>query len=231
MNPAIRDSQTSLDSSSPLTPNAGYNSNSKLQYNYSHESLPLADTNPSASTASSTPNINVLAHEDELATIPNINANMEPTGTKISSIINIVNTILGAGMLSLPYTIAAWGMLPGQALIILSAAASIFGLYILTESARFTKGRNASFYALCLLTYPKTAILFDSAIAIKCFGVSITYLILVKQLMKQVMLSLNYDPTAWYSKEQFWLTVSTHFVIRAQSSWVCSVSMLLTICC
>ena len=91
-------------------------------------------------------------------------------------------------MLSLPSAIASAGLIPGAFLVLLSAGAATFGLFLLAESARFV-GRTSSFFSLCKLTYPNTnapAIIFDCAIALKCFGVSISYLILVGQCMHQV---------------------------------------------
>lgn len=129
-----------------------------------------------------------------------------PVGSKTSSIINLCNTILGAGMLTLPHACSAVGVVPGALLILVSACAAMFGLYLLSESARFV-GRNSSFFALCKITYPKTAFLFDFAIAIKCFGVSISYVILIGQLMHEVMVSLNYSKDLLYVQEKFWMTI------------------------
>ncbi|KAJ2815453.1 hypothetical protein FBU31_006927, partial [Coemansia sp. 'formosensis'] len=95
----------------------------------------------------------------------------EPTGTVLSSTINLANTILGSGMLSMPNAMAALGLGLGSLVIVFSACASGMGLYLLSRCARRTPGRDSSFFSVSKLTYPKAAVFFDAAIAIKCFGV------------------------------------------------------------
>ncbi|KAF9578923.1 hypothetical protein BGW38_005035, partial [Lunasporangiospora selenospora] len=105
--------------------------------------------------------------------------------------INLANTILGTGMLAMPSALAAVGLLLGSFMIVFSALASSLGLYFLTRSASKTHGRSASFFACSKLTYPSAAVWFDLAIAIKCFGVGISYLIIIGDLMPEVVRSLS----------------------------------------
>ena len=81
---------------------------------------------------------------------------------------------------------ASVGLIPGIIVIFLSAVASGMGLYFLSRCAARTDGRNASFFAISKLTWPNLAIFFDLAIAIKCFGVAVSYLIIIGDLMPQV---------------------------------------------
>ena len=69
--------------------------------------------------------------------------------------------------------IASAGIIPGVFTCMFSGGASAFGLYLLSRAATKTPHRRSSFFAVAELTYPKAAIFFDAAIAIKCFGVSI----------------------------------------------------------
>lgn len=107
-------------------------------------------------------------------------------------------------------------------MIIFSAGASALGLYFLTRSASRTEGRSASFFACSKLTYPWAAVLFDLAIAIKCFGVGISYLIIIGDLMPGVVKSLSemafsavggngvgdMDPALWFLLDRrFWITI------------------------
>ncbi|KAJ2476383.1 hypothetical protein EV174_004949 [Coemansia sp. RSA 2320] len=116
----------------------------------------------------------------------------EPTGTVLSSTINLANTILGSGMLSMPNAMAALGLALGSFVIVFSACASGLGLYLLSRCARRTPGRDSSFFAVSKLTYPKAAVFFDAAIAIKCFGVSISYLIIFGDLMPEIADALGF---------------------------------------
>ncbi|GAN08829.1 amino acid transporter [Mucor ambiguus] len=131
------------------------------------------------------------------------------TASPFSCVINLANTILGTGMLAMPSAMASVGILPGILLIAFSALASGTGLYFLTRCAARTEGRNASFFAISKLTWPKVAVLFDLAIAIKCFGVAVSYLIIIGDLMPQVVGSFsNHASIAYFlTDRRFWITV------------------------
>ncbi|KAJ1905121.1 hypothetical protein LPJ71_004643, partial [Coemansia sp. S17] len=57
------------------------------------------------------------------------------------------------------------------------------------------------------LTYPKAAVFFDAAIAIKCFGVSISYLIIFGDLMPEIASALGFSAQLLLSRS-FWITVA-----------------------
>ncbi|KAJ1662216.1 hypothetical protein IW140_006105 [Coemansia sp. RSA 1813] len=145
-----------------------------------------------------------LLNQQEYASEENVE---EPTGTILSSSINLANTILGSGMLSMPNAMAALGLALGSAVIIFSACASGMGLYLLSRCARRTSGRDASFFAVSKLTYPGAAVFFDAAIAIKCFGVSISYLIIFGDLMPEIIEGFGIETKILLSR-QFWITFS-----------------------
>ncbi|KAJ1963657.1 hypothetical protein GGI12_001917 [Dipsacomyces acuminosporus] len=129
----------------------------------------------------------------------------EPTGTILSSSVNLANTILGSGMLSMPNAMASLGLVLGSAVIFFSACASGLGLYLLSRCARRTVGRDSSFFAVSKLTYPKAAVFFDAAIAVKCFGVSISYLIIFGDLMPEIAEALGIHTQLLLSRG-FWIT-------------------------
>ncbi|KAJ3000232.1 hypothetical protein HDV02_000145 [Globomyces sp. JEL0801] len=130
-----------------------------------------------------------------------------PKGTILSSCINLCNTILGSGMLAMPSALAATGMGLGILLIAFCASCSAFGLFLLSQIAAQV-GRKSSFFTCASITYPKAALFFDLAIAIKCFGVSISYLVIVGGLMPQIVAAF-YPETAldslWRSRDM-WIT-------------------------
>mmetsp|Transcript_27186 Transcript_27186/g.49371 ORF Transcript_27186/g.49371 Transcript_27186/m.49371 type:complete len:128 (+) Transcript_27186:83-466(+) len=99
--------------------------------------------------------------------------NMESKkGSSIASgVINLANTIVGAGMLGLPGAFGGTGWLSGMILIALSAMFSAHGLVLLSKAACLT-GRPSSFYSVALASVPKYTILIDLAVALKCFGVA-----------------------------------------------------------
>nr|XP_019048428.1 vacuolar amino acid transporter 5 [Kwoniella bestiolae CBS 10118]OCF27358.1 vacuolar amino acid transporter 5 [Kwoniella bestiolae CBS 10118] len=116
-----------------------------------------------------------------------------------SSIINLTNTAVGAGALAFPSAFASMGLIPGILSCAGSGLTAIFGLYCLSRCAAVVgtrpgdEGRKASFNELARLTFGKgwATKLFDLAIAIKCFGVSVSYLIICKTLLPQVCYTLS----------------------------------------
>ncbi|KAJ2683107.1 hypothetical protein IWW39_005683 [Coemansia spiralis] len=110
-------------------------------------------------------------------------------------------------MLSMPNAMAALGLVFGSLVIVFSACMSGMGLYLLSRCARRTPGRDSSFFAVSKLTYPKAALFFDAAIAIKCFGVSISYLIIFGDLMPEIASALGF-PTQLLLSRGFWITVA-----------------------
>ncbi|CAB4437725.1 unnamed protein product [Rhizophagus irregularis] len=143
----------------------------------------------------------------------------ELTGTAnyLSCTVNLANTILGTGMLAMPAAVASVGLLMGSMMIVYAAITSGLGLYFLSRSASHTFGRNSSFFAVSKLTYPSAALLFDAAIAIKCFGVAVSYLIIVGDLMPQVISGSLGDKFAdEYSllmDRRFWITIFMFVII------------------
>ncbi|KAG6812774.1 hypothetical protein H0H92_000544 [Tricholoma furcatifolium] len=131
-----------------------------------------------------------------------------------SCISNLANTIMGTGMLTFPLAMASAGLIPGIITCVFSGCVGAFGLYLLTLCATYTPHRRSSFFSVAQLTFPKAAVFFDAAIAIKCFGVSISYLIIVKGLMPNVVQSFYHVltppekyPPAWMLNGSNWITI------------------------
>ncbi|KIJ65631.1 hypothetical protein HYDPIDRAFT_175012 [Hydnomerulius pinastri MD-312] len=109
---------------------------------------------------------------------------------------------------------ASAGVIPGMITCIFSGTMGGFGLYLLTRCARLAPHRRSSFFAVAQLTFPQAAIFFDAAIASKCFGVSISYLIIIKSLMPSVIESIYHDltspttnPPEWTQSGRNWITL------------------------
>ena len=64
------------------------------------------------------------------------------------------------------------------------AALSGLGLHLM-QLAALKVGPTSSFYTVADATIPKWAFLVDVAVAIKCFGVAIAYMIVIGDLMPQ----------------------------------------------
>ncbi|KOS21102.1 Vacuolar amino acid transporter 6 [Escovopsis weberi] len=133
----------------------------------------------------------------------------------ISSIVNLLNTIVGAGTLAMPSVLSHMGIMLGVLLIVWSGLTSAFGLYLQTRCARYLDRGSSSFFALSQLTYPNAAIMFDLAIAVKCFGVGVSYMIIIGDLMPGVVLGLyaRAADTPYLVDRNFWITAFMLLVI------------------
>lgn len=126
----------------------------------------------------------------------------------ISSNINLLNTIVGAGTLAMPLAMSHMGLTLGVIIILWSGFTSAFGLYLQARCARYLDRGNSSFFALSQITYPNAAVVFDGAIAIKCFGVGVSYLIIIGDLMPGVMRGFDsrVDDVPFLVDRHFWIT-------------------------
>lgn len=135
--------------------------------------------------------------------------------SRASSVVNLLNTIVGAGTLTMPFVLSHMGIMLGVVLILWSAFTSAFGLYLQSRCARYLDRGTASFFALSQLTYPNAAVIFDLAIAIKCFGVGVSYMIIIGDLMPGVMQGLtnHTDNFPYLVNRHFWITAFMLLVI------------------
>lgn len=108
----------------------------------------------------------------------------------------------------MPLAMAHMGILLGTIVIVWSALTASFGLYLQSRCARYLDRGSASFFALSQITYPNAAVIFDAAISIKCFGVGVSYLIIIGDLMPGVVQGFNPSAaeTPFLVDRQFWIT-------------------------
>ncbi|MCJ1463930.1 hypothetical protein MMC07_002539 [Pseudocyphellaria aurata] len=155
----------------------------------------------------------------------------------ISSVINLLNTILGAGVLAMPLALSRMGVLLGIIVIVWSGLTAGFGLYLQTRCARYLERGSSSFFALSQITYPNAAVIFDFAIAMKCFGVSVSYLIIIGDLMPGVVQGFSEKAGAvdFLVNRRFWVTgfmlivIPLSFLRRLDSLKYTSVVALISI--
>ena len=83
-----------------------------------------------------------------------------------SSMMNLSNTILGTGLLGLPYAIAKTGYVLSLVLLIVMATLSFIGLNLSCSAAK-VKSPNASYYTLAEMSVPRAKKLVDIAVAVK----------------------------------------------------------------
>ena len=144
---------------------------------YSNDGMPLYSPLTSADQGDAPDKI-----EGEL----NLEAALLNKASAFSCYVCLANTIMGAGILGLPYAFAKTGWLVGTILMIICASSSVFSLHELSVCAAMTP-TPSSFYSVGMLAAPKWVWLIDAAVAIKCFGVATSYLIIIGGLMPEAM--------------------------------------------
>jgi amino acid permease len=110
--------------------------------------------------------------------------------TLLSCFFTLANTIIGSGMLGLPYAYSASGWVIGTLLLMICGMSSAFSLHTLSLCAKKV-GAPASFYSVAVQAMPSLTLVIDAAVAIKCFGVATSYLIVIADLMPDVMEQLG----------------------------------------
>lgn len=108
----------------------------------------------------------------------------------------------------MPLALSRMGITLGVLVILWAGITAGFGLYLQTRCARYLERGSSSFFALSQITYPNAAVIFDAAIAIKCFGVGVSYLIIIGDLMPGVVqgFSQNAANIGFMVDRQFWVT-------------------------
>lgn len=87
--------------------------------------------------------------------------------TVLSSVSNLTNTIIGAGMLALPHAFASMGWFLGSALVLVCAATTTYGLHLVKRCEQRVGFAPTSFYDLTLHAIPQAAWWFDLIIVVK----------------------------------------------------------------
>jgi len=127
----------------------------------------------------------------------------------------LLNTIVGAGVLAMPFAFSHMGMVLGIIVILWAGATAGFGLYLQTRCARYLERGTAKFRTVAAITYPKAAVFVDAAIVLKCFGVGVSYLIIIGDLMPRVVTGFTHDvgDHAYLLDRHFWITAFMLIVI------------------
>ena len=130
--------------------------------------------------------------------------------SSLSCYTNLTNTIIGSGVLGLPFAIANSGLILGLILVGTSAGLAIFSLHLLSISASKVPP-PASFYSVTEASVPQLTFLIDLAVAIQCFGVCASYLIVVGGLMPDVASQLGVT-SGFFTERYPWILIAFCFV-------------------
>lgn len=140
----------------------------------------------------------------------------------------LLHTSLGTGLISIPFFYKNNGILLALSLLVFSYTMSTIGLLLQCQLANWLyflrKNKKLSFKSIGDVLFEKNknvVVLFDVAIAIKCFGVSISYLIVIGDLMPQTLLffapDLNISRVFFISISLFGIILPLCFIKKISS--------------
>ena len=136
-----------------------------------------------------------------------------------SSCINLVNTVIGAGILGLPETFTHTGWALGILLLVIFAICSVITFHLQMMAAHTLKASHhnirISYLTMCEHTVPRLRYLVDLSVGITCFGVCTAYLVVIGDLMPDVFSQIypDKDPDEMNDLEkvlesrQFWIVL------------------------
>ena len=125
----------------------------------------------------------------------------------VSTSLNLLKSIIGAGILGIPLAIKRLGYVPGMLVMILAASLSIFGLYLLSVIIE-RSGRSSTFSSAAMRYYPKGAVALDLAIIIKCLGVGMSYVSVVGDVIPDIIRGFNpglIERQKWLQMKVIWV--------------------------
>ncbi|KAK2947253.1 Transmembrane amino acid transporter [Blattamonas nauphoetae] len=137
--------------------------------------------------------------------------------TIVSGTINLVNTVIGAGTLGLPYAFAKAGLLPAILMFIALALLSYLTMYYIAYASDVTLCYSCGDIASKL--YGPIGILLISLIVfIKCFGVLWSYSVLVGDFLISLLQAMRVPATSFVVNRYF-ITPMVGFFVYQPLSW------------
>ena len=93
-------------------------------------------------------------------------------------------------------------------MLLIATAMSTFGVYLVVISL-LAAGRGASFGSLAMMTYPRIAVFFEAVVAVKCLGVTISYMGIASNMIPAIILSFTNKPSFWTSQLTWVFVIAT----------------------
>jgi amino acid permease len=103
-----------------------------------------------------------------------------------SSVLNLANTIMGTGILALPYALSESGIVLGVIFLFFSTAFGMLSLFLLSEAARAT-GRPASFFTVCEAAYPRLSVIVDFIVVFNGFLACLSFMIVASDSLSELI--------------------------------------------
>ncbi|KAM0680322.1 hypothetical protein GINT2_001377 [Glugoides intestinalis] len=128
-----------------------------------------------------------------------------------SAYVNLLKTSIGSGVLSFPFLFKTYGIIITILLTFIIGFLATIGLFLLTLCSQ-PIGRHADLSNLASQSFAFTRIFIDFVVFLKCFGVSLSYVIITGQILPSILLNFV-DPNSilaipWVSLLIFMLLIS-----------------------
>eukprot|EP01134_Creolimax_fragrantissima_P002366 CFRG2366T1 len=127
----------------------------------------------------------------------------------LGTTMNMTNTIIGSGILSLPYSVSRIGWLLAIVLMFAGAFLTWYGLHLLAVVADKLGGRQTSFGGASQVTYPWLVVIADGLVFFTMWAVCVVYMTIAAGLLPDVMRQFideeDENSGAIYYKKWFWL--------------------------
>lgn len=111
--------------------------------------------------------------------------------SNLSCFVNMTNTLVGAGVLGLPYAFASSGFILGPIFLGLCMTFAWIGLHLLACVAAKT-GFPSTLYSASRPVNKHLPVFFDVLVLLQLFGAACAYLIIIGDLMPEVLIQLGY---------------------------------------
>ncbi|KAH9387211.1 uncharacterized protein NEMAJ01_2107 [Nematocida major] len=104
---------------------------------------------------------------------------------------NLLKTIMGAGIVSYPLFFVEFGIVTATVLSVAACALTFSSIVMLCKCAEYTESNGKTFTDVLGKIYPGLGSMFNWVVFTKCFGVSISYLVLLQPLLLYILNMAN----------------------------------------
>ena len=136
----------------------------------------------------------------------------ESGASLFSSIVNVMNTIIGAGVLSIPSTVGTSGLVGSFLILAISLYLSLEGAKMLSSTAVYTKAYSYGGVG-SKLGNPAVGVVGDIAMILFDFGISVAYFIILFDQAADLVVAWGHVSTDSVSTWKPWLSAALAFFI------------------
>ncbi|EER01508.1 10 transmembrane domain, possible aa transporter, putative [Perkinsus marinus ATCC 50983] len=122
-----------------------------------------------------------------------------PAGSETAAVFNVMKATLGAGILSLPFTMLSAGLALGLILLTVMAGLSVLSVGLIVRVVH-KSGRDTYEEVVDLLFGRGWGFLYQLAMFVFCFGTSAVYIVTIYDIVSPVTIhAFGKDPEVWYA--------------------------------